>query len=223
MLQLLKIQCTLKLRTRSLSFLCMEASVLLDTIISLMPFLAELILPKKPLTTNFRPIPKSTNLALVLPPIPIYLDSWPEKRFILWHWKLRIIMTVSQSSDYLLMLMNFLVFVIKCLLSLIQISSPLQISWNLLFVNPVNHLVQSPIRLNSMNQQRLNKIKRKFFLEMAMILVISSLLTNILSTHQAIKLWQRSTFTVGHFWCCCYWSYLDQETSLTWSWRYFDG
>ncbi len=74
MFQMFEIQCVLKLRKRSLVFLWVEASILMDVNISLMPLLMEL-LPKETLYhERSLPIPRSAALVLVMPPMPIYLD-----------------------------------------------------------------------------------------------------------------------------------------------------
>ncbi len=74
MFPLFEIQFALKLRRKSIVFLWVEVSILLDVIISLMPFLVKLLLPKKPLIMISQPIPRFAALASVLRPIPIYLD-----------------------------------------------------------------------------------------------------------------------------------------------------
>ncbi len=73
-IQLLKIQCALKLRRNSMVSLWVERSILLDSVILLMPSLMKTLQPKKRLTINFLPIPRFVTLVLVLSPIPIYLD-----------------------------------------------------------------------------------------------------------------------------------------------------
>ncbi len=51
-------------------FTLVEVSILPDIIISLMPFLVDLLPPKKNLTLNFLDIPRSAALVLELSPIP---------------------------------------------------------------------------------------------------------------------------------------------------------
>ncbi len=76
MIQLFKILCALKLKTRSMAFLWMEVSILLDIIIFLMPFLAKLILPNTPVFMRSLTIPGSTVLVLLLPSMPLLLNLW---------------------------------------------------------------------------------------------------------------------------------------------------
>ncbi len=56
-----------------MGFLWVESSILLDVIISLIPFLVKLLPPKKHLTMTSQPIPRSAVLVLILPQIPIHL------------------------------------------------------------------------------------------------------------------------------------------------------
>ncbi len=133
MFQLPKIQYALKLRRRSMGFLWVKVSTLLDIIISLMPFLIELLLPKKHLIMNSLPIPRSTAFVLVLPLMIIHLDL--RKKSCYGIRRLGSACT-SKSSCNQLNLMNLLKFVMKFLLSSLLFSNLFQISRWLLFVIP---------------------------------------------------------------------------------------
>ncbi len=87
MYQLFEIQCALKLRSRRMLFLWLEVSILLDTIISFMPFLVEPLLPKKHLRMIFLPIPRSAALTLEFCNVNL---TGPQKELLLWHWKFGI-------------------------------------------------------------------------------------------------------------------------------------
>ncbi len=149
MFQLFEIQCAQKLRVRSMDFLWVGASILLDIVNSLVPFLTELLLPKKSLIMNSLPNPRSAALALVLPPMPIYLDL----RTNYFHGTgcLRSAYIESKNSCELSKLMKLLVFVMKWLLSSLVSSSLLPVSRQLHFVNPVIWHVLSTIHLKPTN------------------------------------------------------------------------
>ncbi len=68
--------------------------------------------------------------------------------------------------------MNLLALVMTCIISSLLISSLIQISRHLLFVNHVNWQALSTVYLKLINQLRLNKIKRLLCLEMHIKLVI---------------------------------------------------
>ncbi len=52
-------------------YLRLGGSIFLEIIISLIPYLTELLLPKKPLTMNFLSIQRSASLLLALPPMQV--------------------------------------------------------------------------------------------------------------------------------------------------------
>ncbi len=85
----------------------------------------------------------------------------------------------------LLKLMNLQASVMKYRLSSHLSSSLLQISRHLLFANPVSLVILSPMCLKSINQPRLNKVKKELCLKTLMKMVILSLQTILLSTLHA--------------------------------------
>ncbi len=116
------IQCALKLTRKNMFFLWVEASILLDYIISLMSFLVELLLTKKHLTMNSLPVPRSTALALVPSPMPIYLNL--RKNFSYGTGSLGSVCIEPKNSCKQLKLMYPPVFAMKCLLSSLLFSTP---------------------------------------------------------------------------------------------------
>ncbi len=132
-------------------------SILLTIINSMIPFLVELLLPKKPLTKNFLPILRSPVL------VSNVKLSGLQKELLLWHWKLGISMYCIQKLIRPV-LMNLLVFAMKCLLSSPPSSSPLQISRQLLFVSHVNWCTLFAICLKSTNQPILMRPRGSFVL-----------------------------------------------------------
>ncbi len=143
-LKLFEIQWAQNLRRRSMGFLWVESSTLLDVIISLMHSLAKLPWPKKSLTINSLPIPRFSSLALVLPPMPKL--SGHQKELLLWFWTLGISIYHVQDLMWPIEAHEILVFVMKCLLL-----SPL-VSRHLLFVNSVCWLALGNMFLRSTNQ-----------------------------------------------------------------------
>ncbi len=126
------------------------------------------------------PIPRSAALALVLHPMPIYLDL--RKDFCYDNGNLGSAWIVFKNSCILSKIMNPLVFVMKYLLFSPPSSNLLQFSRNLLFVSHVNWLVLNTKFLKSTNQWRLNKIEKELQLEMPTKMVILFLLIYMLST-----------------------------------------
>ncbi len=121
-------------------------------------------------------------LALVLPPMTIYMDL--RKNFC---YGIGSLVSACIRFKYLYnlsKLMNFLVFVMKYLLSSHLFSSLLQISRHLHFFSPVNWCALNVKCLKSTTQPKLDKIKREFCLKKPMKLVNLSLPISMLSTHQ---------------------------------------
>ncbi len=128
--QLFEIQCDLKLRRRSMVFLWVEVSICPDIVISLMPFLKDLLLQKKLLIMTFLPIQRSAALVLVLPSRPIYLDL--RKNLSCGTGSLGSACIEFKNSSNLLKLVILLKLVMKCLLFLLLFSSLLQTSKHLI-------------------------------------------------------------------------------------------
>ncbi len=138
----------------------------------------ELLITKKHSTMSFLQMQRYAALALT--------NLVLKKKVSCGTGSLRSVCIASEGLCNKLKLTSLQEFTMKCLLSSLLFPSLFQISNHLHFVRSINWLVLCALCQKSINRPRLIRFKRELCLEMPTKLVILSLMTEILSTLQAV-------------------------------------